>query len=109
MSKEMIGSIDIDTLISLAKHNPRSALIIAHGEGLLEGIVRYKNKDIDIVIKKGESLMYAANYLNNKTLKVVPIINGTPVHSNVFKSVAVSGKEEARKLCKENGWKPWNF
>lgn len=51
----------------------------------------------------------AANYLNNKTLVIVPLVNNIPNHAQRLQVIKVSGKVEARKLCQSNGWKPWNF
>ena len=54
-------------------------------------------------------MTYAANYSNNKTLRIVPLINGVPQHNNVVNTIKVEGKRDAKKICLANNWKPWNF
>lgn len=44
------------------------------------------------------------HYLNNKTLRITDSMQ--PIYGKVYK---VTGKVEARKLCKQLKATPWNF
>ena len=94
---EKLGKLEISELLELSKKTPKSALVLAHGEGLLEGIERVKHKlalaQLDNV-RLREAL--EENHYCNSSEKAINLYNAA-----ISKTPAQSLQEHANEVIEK--------